>query len=59
MCALDLDPQKVGQELRVGRLLPGHFMKQGDTLTVTLEAIDVPDRPAAVADHRHVRKPRI
>jgi eukaryotic-like serine/threonine-protein kinase len=40
--ALDVDPNKVGQELRVGRLLQGHFMKQGDQLTVTLEAIDVP-----------------
>ena len=38
----DLDPKKVGQELRVGRLLQGHFMKQGDQLPVTLEAIDVP-----------------
>ncbi len=37
----DIDPKKVGQELRVGRLLQGHFMKQGDQLTVTLEAIDV------------------
>ncbi len=40
--ALDLDPKKVGQELRVGRLVQGHFIKQGDQLTVTLEAIDVP-----------------
>jgi eukaryotic-like serine/threonine-protein kinase len=40
--ALDLEPKKVGQELRVGRLLQGHFIKQGDELTVTLEAIDVP-----------------
>ena len=40
--ALDLDPKKVGQELRVGRLLSGSFRKQGDQLTVTLEAIDVP-----------------
>src|ERR1700675_2101452 len=39
---LDLDPKKVGQELRVGRLVQGHFIKQGDQLTVTLEAIDVP-----------------
>ncbi len=37
----DIDPKKVGQELRVGQLLQGHFMKQGDQLTVTLEAIDV------------------
>ncbi len=40
--ALDLDPKKVGQELRVGRLLTGSFRKQGDDLIVTLEAIDVP-----------------
>ena len=40
--ALDLDPKKVGLELRVGRLLTGSFSKQGDQLTVTLEAIDVP-----------------
>jgi len=40
--ALDLDPKKVGQELRVGRILTGSFRKQGDELLVTLEAIDVP-----------------
>jgi eukaryotic-like serine/threonine-protein kinase len=40
--AADTDPKKVGQELRVGRLLQGHFMKQGDHISVTLEAIDVP-----------------
>jgi TolB-like protein len=39
---LDLDPRKVGQQLRVGRLLTGHFMRQGEQLSVTLEAIDVP-----------------
>ncbi len=36
----DMDPRKVGQELRAGRLLTGHFLKQGDQLSVTLEAID-------------------
>jgi TolB-like protein len=40
--ALDLDPRKAGQELRVGRLLTGHFRRQGEQLSVTLEAIDVP-----------------
>jgi len=39
---VDLDPRKVGQQLRVGRLLTGHFMRQGEQLTVTLEAVDVP-----------------
>jgi eukaryotic-like serine/threonine-protein kinase len=38
---VDLDPRKVGQELHVGKLLTGHFMRQGEKLTVTLEAIDV------------------
>jgi len=38
---LDLDPRNVGQQLHVGRLLTGHFMRQGEQLTVTLEAIDV------------------
>jgi TolB-like protein/Tfp pilus assembly protein PilF len=38
---LDLDPHKVGQELHVGKLLTGHFIRQGEQLTVTLEAIDV------------------
>jgi TolB-like protein len=37
----DLDPHKVGQQLRVGRLLTGHFMRQGEQLSVTLEAVDV------------------
>jgi len=39
---LDLDPRRVGQQLRVGRLLTGHFRRQGEQLVVTLEAIDVP-----------------
>ncbi len=39
--AADLDPHKVGQQLHVGRLLTGHFMRQGEQLSVTLEAIDV------------------
>jgi eukaryotic-like serine/threonine-protein kinase len=39
----DLDPHKVGLQLHVGRLLMGHFMRQGEKLTVTLEAIDVPN----------------
>jgi TolB-like protein len=38
----DFDPHKVGQSLRVGRLLTGNFRRQGDQLVVTLEAVDVP-----------------
>ncbi len=36
----DLDPQKVGKELHVADVVTGHFMKQGDYLLVTLEAVD-------------------
>ncbi|HTU41209.1 MAG TPA: protein kinase [Candidatus Aquilonibacter sp.] len=41
--AADLDVRKVGQQLHVGRLLTGNFLRQGDNLTVTLEAIAVPN----------------
>src|SRR5271167_2219199 len=37
----DVDPQKAGRELHVATVLTGHFLKQGDNLMVTLEAIDV------------------
>jgi eukaryotic-like serine/threonine-protein kinase len=37
----DVDPAKVGRELHVATVLTGHFVKQGDNLLVTLEAIDV------------------
>ena len=36
----DLDPHKVGLELKVGTVLTGHFVKQANHLLVTLEAID-------------------
>jgi serine/threonine protein kinase len=36
----DLDAHKVGQQLRVGRLLTGHFTRQGERLSVTLEAVE-------------------
>src|SRR6201999_687443 len=39
----DTDPQKVGREVHVATVLTGHFVKQGDNLLVTLEAIDVHD----------------
>ncbi len=41
--AKDPDPQKVGRELHVATVLTGHFLKQGENLMVTLEAIDVRD----------------
>jgi serine/threonine protein kinase/tetratricopeptide (TPR) repeat protein len=37
----DVDPQKAGRELHVANILAGHFLKQGDRLLITLEAIQV------------------
>jgi eukaryotic-like serine/threonine-protein kinase len=37
----DVDPQAAGRELRVATVLTGHFLKQGEALRVTLEAIQV------------------
>jgi eukaryotic-like serine/threonine-protein kinase len=37
----DVDPQKAGREVHVANILTGHFLKQGDRLLITLEAIGV------------------
>ena len=37
----NLDIHRAGKELRVGRLITGHFIHLGDQITVTLEAIDL------------------
>jgi len=37
----DVDPQQAGRELHVANILIGHFLKQGDRLLITLEAIQV------------------
>jgi len=39
--ANDVDPEQAGREVHVANVLTGHFVKQGDQLMVTLEAIDV------------------
>ncbi len=39
--ANNVDPAQVGRELHVATVITGHFLKQGDNLRVTLEAIDV------------------
>ncbi len=36
-----VDPQQAGRELHVDTVLTGHFMRQGDRLFITLNAIDV------------------
>jgi serine/threonine protein kinase/tetratricopeptide (TPR) repeat protein len=37
----NVDPQQTGKELHVTNIVTGHFMKQGDRLEITLEAIQV------------------
>src|SRR5262249_47531194 len=39
--AADADPQKAGRELKVDRVLAGHYRTEAATLQVTLGAIDV------------------
>ena len=39
--AADVDPQKAGKELRVGTVVTGHYLREGDKLAVMLEAISV------------------
>ena len=40
ICGADADPQQVGRELHVANVVTGHFLKQGNELLVTLEAVD-------------------
>jgi eukaryotic-like serine/threonine-protein kinase len=37
----DLDLQKAGQEMRVASIVTGHFLKAGEQLQITLEAVEV------------------
>ncbi len=37
----DVDPQAAGRELHVANVVTGHFLRQGDRLLITLEAIQV------------------
>ncbi|MEO6213506.1 MAG: protein kinase, partial [Vicinamibacterales bacterium] len=39
--ASDFDPQAAGRELRVAKLVTGHFLREGDRLRITVEVIDV------------------
>jgi tetratricopeptide (TPR) repeat protein len=46
----DTDFQKAGREMRVSSIVTGHFLKAGDQLQVTLEAIDVDTNQAVWRD---------
>jgi serine/threonine protein kinase len=36
-----VEPQQAGREMRAGTVVTGHFLRAGDALRITLEAIDV------------------
>ncbi len=40
----DVDPQRAGRELHVANVLTGHFLRQGDRILITLEAVEVGSR---------------
>jgi eukaryotic-like serine/threonine-protein kinase len=46
----DTNLQKAGREIRVSSIVTGHFLKAGDQLQVTLEAIDVDTNQAVWRD---------
>jgi serine/threonine protein kinase/tetratricopeptide (TPR) repeat protein len=46
----DTDFQKAGREMRVSSIVTGHFLKAGDQLQVTLEAIEVDTNQAVWRD---------
>jgi eukaryotic-like serine/threonine-protein kinase len=46
----DTDFQKAGREMRVSDIVTGHFLKAGDQLQLTLEAIDVDTNQAVWRD---------
>ena len=37
----NIDPEQAGKQLRVGDVLTGHFLREGDKLRVTLEAVNI------------------
>jgi serine/threonine protein kinase/tetratricopeptide (TPR) repeat protein len=39
----DLDVQKAGREMQVSNIVTGHYLKEGNQLQVTLEAVNVDD----------------
>ncbi len=52
-----LDLQEAGRAMRVTDVVTGHFMKQGDQLEITLEAVDVADNRTVWRDTMTVSAP--
>jgi eukaryotic-like serine/threonine-protein kinase len=46
----DVDLQKAGREMRVSDIVTGHFLREGNQIEVTLEAVDVNENRAVWRD---------
>ncbi len=55
--AAGLDLQQVGREMRVGNVVTGHYLKEGNQLEITLEAIDVENNRTLWRDSLNVAAP--
>jgi serine/threonine protein kinase len=55
--ASGLDLQQVGREMRVSDIVTGHYMKEGDQLQITLEAVDVENNRTLWRDTLNVAAP--
>jgi TolB-like protein len=53
----NLDLQQAGREMRVTDIVTGHYLKEGDQLQVTLEAIDVENNRTVWRDTLNVAAP--
>src|SRR5260370_32869415 len=49
----NLDLQKAGQEMRVASIVTGHFLKAGEQLQITLEAVEVENNRRLWPDTLH------
>ncbi len=55
--AAGLDLQQVGREMRVSNVVTGHYLKEGNQLEITLEAIDVENNRTLWRDSLNVAAP--
>ena len=55
--AAGLDLQQVGREMRVTNIVTGHYLKEGDQLQITLEAVDVENNRTLWRDSLNVAAP--
>ncbi len=52
-----LDLQQVGREMKVSDIVTGHYLKEGDQLQITLEAVDVENNRTLWRDTLNVAAP--